>query len=574
MQSNTVDFTRRTLLRLPLSLLAVRGGALTDDYPVTFVDVAHRAGLRDAVVYGGIETDKYIVEANGCGVAFYDYDQDGWLDIFLLNGSRLEGFEKGKEPTNRLYKNNRDGTFTDVTRQAGLVHSGWANGVCIGDYDNDGNDDLFITYWGKNVLYHNNGDGTFKDVTDTAGVGGDPKRWNAGCTFVDYDRDGRLDLFVSNYVDVDLATLPLPGKGANCTWKGVSVFCGPRGMKGTNNILYHNNGDGTFTDVSESSGILKSSGRYGMTATVTDFNEDGWSDILVICDSTPSILYRNNKNGTFTDVAVERGVAYSEDGREQSGMGVAIVDYDGDGALDMVKTLFADDMPALYKNDGAGYFADVSVPAGLHVVTRYVQWGVGLVDFDNDTWPDLFYVTGHVYPEVERSNPDYPYKGPRVLFRNLGNGKFANLTDRCGAGLTTSHSSRGCAFGDFDNDGDMDVLIMNMNEPPSLLRADVQSHHHWLKVKLIGTESNRTAIGARVRVRAGARLQAQQVESQSSYYSVNDLRLHFGLGAADKADFVEVRWPNGKTEIVRGVAADRLIYVKEGSGIVKTEKFG
>ena len=569
----SVDFTRRLLLGWPLGLMAARAPVLNGSYPVTFVDVAQSAGLTEQIVYGSAGGTKYIVEANGCGVAFYDYDNDGWLDIFVPSGSRLEGFEKGREPSNRLYKNNRDGTFTDVTRAAGLVHSGWANAVCIGDYDNDGNDDLFVTYWGKNVLYHNNGNGTFTDVTEKAHLGGDPNEWHAGCTFIDYDRDGRLDLFISTYVNANLAELPLPGKGSDCTWKGVPVFCGPRGLKGTRNYLFHNNGDGTFTDVSEAAGILKPSGYYGMTATTVDFNDDGWPDLLVICDSTPSILYRNNKDGTFTDVAVERGVAYSEDGREQSGMGVAIADYDGDGSLDMVKTLFADDMPALYKNDGTGYFADVSIAAGLQVVTRYVQWGVGLVDFDNDTWPDLFYVAGHVYPEVERVNSEYPYKGPRLLFRNLGNGKFVNVTEQCGRGLTTVHSSRGCAFGDFDNDGDMDVLVMNMNEPPSLLRADVKAGHRWLKVKLSGTESNRSAIGARVRVKCGAHWQAQQVESQSSYYSVNDFRLHFGLGEAPKADLVEVRWPSGKIELIRDVAGDRVIYIKEGAGIVSAKSF-
>ncbi len=569
-----MDIRRRTLLQLPFLPLLAKGAEQTAAYPVKFVDVAASAGLKDVVVYGGVGATKYIVEANGCGVAFYDYDNDGWLDIFVPSGSRLEGFEPGKAPTNRLYKNNRDGTFTDVTEKAGVAHSGWANGICIGDYDNDGNDDLFVSYWGHNVLYHNNGDGTFTDVTEKARVGGAANCWHAGCTFLDYDRDGKLDLFVSTYVDVNLAELPLPGKGINCTWKGVPVFCGPRGLKGTRNYLFHNNGDGTFTDVSEAAGILKPSGYYGMTATTVDFNDDGWPDILVICDSTPSILYRNNRNGTFTDVALERGVAYSEDGREQSGMGVAIADYDGDGSLDMAKTLFADDMPALYKNDGSGYFSDLSIAAGLQVVTQYVQWGVGLVDFDNDMWPDLFYVVGHVYPEIEHVNPAYPYKGPRFLFRNLGNGKFANITQDCGDGLTTVHSSRGCAFGDFDNDGDMDVLVMNMNEPPSLLRADVKSNHHWLKVKLIGVQSNRTAIGARVRVKCGAHWQAQQVESQSSYYSVNDFRLHFGLGLGLKADLVEIRWPNGKIEVLRDVAGDRLIVVQENAGIVKATRFG
>ena len=556
-----------------LASLAAAGcapGSTAPPYPVRFTDVAKQAGLRDIVYYGGVEKVKYIVEANGCGVAFYDYDNDGWLDVLVLSGSRLEGFPKGEEPANRLYKNNRDGTFTDITRQAGLKRSGWAQSVCIGDYDNDGFDDLFITYWGRNVLYHNNGDGTFTDVTAQAGVGGDPKGWHSGCTFVDYDRDGKLDLFVSTYLDINLAELPLPGQGIHCTWKGIPVFCGPRGLKGASNILYHNNGDGTFSDVSRKAGILKPSGYYGMTASVTDFNDDGWMDIYVACDSTPSILYRNNGNGTFTDVAVERGVAYGEDGREQSGMGLAIADTDGDGLPDIVKTLFADDMPALYKSEGKGFFVERSMAAGLNVVTNYVQWGIGLVDFDNDTWPDLFYVTGHLYPELDRANPNYPYRGPRVLFRNLGNGKFEHITSSCGPGLTDRHSSRGCAFGDFDNDGDMDILVMNMNEPPSLIRADVDSRNHWLKVKLIGTVSNRTAIGARVRVRSGgSRLQAQEVQSQSSYYSVNDFRLHFGLAASTKADSVEVRWPSGKVDVFRDVAADKLVVIREGDGIVK-----
>ncbi len=563
--------TRRDFLRLIPAAAAM--GASPPPYPVRFVDVARSAGLRDEIVYGGITAKKYIVETNGCGVAFYDYDQDGWLDILVLNGWRLEGFPKGKEPTNHLYRNNRDGTFTDVTARAGLVRSGWASAVCIGDYDNDGFDDLFITYWGQNVLYHNNGDGTFTDVTAKAGLGGQPRRWNAGCTFVDYDRDGKLDLLVSNYIDINLDELAVPEKGTNCTYKGIPVHCGPRGLKGTRNYLYHNNGDGTFTDVSEKSGVHKPAGYYGMTATTLDFDDDGWQDIYVVCDSTPSILYRNNRDGTFKDLAVERGVAYSEDGREQSGMGVAIADYDGDGRIDIVKTLFADEIPALYRNDGAGYFADASIQAGLNVITKYVQWGVGLVDFDNDTWPDLLYVTGHVYPELERSNVDYPFKGPRVLFRNLGNGKFENVAEKCGPGLTVPFSSRGCAFGDFDNDGDMDVLVMNMNAPPSLLRCDSSSRHHWLKVKLTGTVSNRTAIGARVLVRCGSRRQVQGVESQSSYYSVNDLRLHFGLGESSKADLVEIAWPSGRKESLRDVEGDRLIFIKEGHGIVRSQRF-
>ena len=539
-------------------------------YPVQFVDVGKEAGLTHTVYYGEADSSDYITDANGCGVAFYDYDNDGWLDILVLNGSRRGGFPKGKEPTNRLYKNNRDGTFSDVTKEAGLIRSGWANGVCIGDYDNDGFDDLFISYWGENVLYHNNGDGTFTDVTDDAGVGGDPKRWNAGCTFIDYDRDGKLDLFVSNYIGADsLENLPPKGR---TSWKGVPVAYGPQGLQQGSHILYHNNGDGTFTDVTEEAGILDVTG-HGMTALVTDVNEDGWPDIYLACDSSASSLFRNNQDGTFTDIATARGLAYSSDGVAQAGMGLAIADYNSDGKVDVVKTHFADDIPGLYLNDGQGYFSDQSSRAGLQSGTRHLQWGTGLVDFDNDSWPDLFYVTGSVYPEVEKVNPDYPYKGPRFLFRNTRNGTFVNVTDQCGPGLTAAHSSRGCAFGDFDNDGDMDILVMNMNEPPSLIRTDVKSGHHWLKVKLIGVESNRTAIGARVVVRVGRRLQAQEVHSQDSYYSVNDLRLHFGLGRARGVNSIRVYWPNGKSETVRNVEGDQLVYIEEGRGVVRAEKF-
>lgn len=545
-----------------------------DPYGVQFRDIADSAGLTHTVFYGGVEQVKYIVEANGCGVAFYDYDNDGWLDVFVLNGSRLGGFPAGQEPSNRLYRNNRDGTFTDVTREAGLVRSGWANSVCIGDFDNDGNDDLFVTYWGQNVLYRNNGNGTFTDVTEDAGLGGFPDRWNAGATFIDYDRDGHLDLFVANYVEADLERLPLPGQGNNCEWKGVPVFCGPRGMRGTKNYLYRNNGDGTFTEVSEEAGMHTPNGYYGMTSVVTDVDEDGWPDIYVACDSTPSILYRNNRDGTFTDIAVESGVAYSEDGREQAGMGLATGDYNRDGRLDIVKTLFADEMPALYRNNGNGIFSDMSVAAGLHEVTQHIQWGTGLVDFDNDGWPDLFYAVGNLFPRVEKFNSRYPYRGPRFLFRNKRDGTFANITADCGPGLNSAHSSRGCAFGDFDNDGDMDILVMNMNEPPSLIRADVSTGHHWLKVKLVGTKSNRTAIGARVDVLHGSRSQSQEVHSQSSYYSVNDFRLHFGLGTHATADQVNVRWPSGGRESLKDLPGNRLVVIEEGRGVVRTETFG
>jgi hypothetical protein len=533
----------------------------------TFTDIAAQTGLTQPIVYGGVASKKFIIETNGCGVAFYDYDRDGWLDILTLSGSRLEGAPK--EATNRLYKNNRNGTFTDVTAKAGLTRAGWASALCIGDYDNDGWDDLFITYWGANVLYKNNGNGTFTDVTKRAQLDFAGTRWGSGCTFVDYDRDGKLDLFVSNYLSFDLATAAEPGKGANCVWKGIPVNCGPKGLPFARNWLYRNNGDGSFSDVSDKSGISKVFERYPMSAVAADFNEDGWQDIYVACDSTASILYRNNTDGTFTDVALESGTAYNEDGQPQAGMGLGIGDYNNDGKLDIFKTHFAEDTPVLYRNLGKWLFEDVTFAAGFGTATKYVCWGAGLHDFDNDGWADIAYVTGNVYPEVEKHFKDYPHRSPRLMFRNLGNGRFANVSSDSGSGITTPHSSRGAAFGDFDNDGDVDWLVMNMNEPPSLLRNDYAGKNNWLKVKLIGTKSNRTALGARVVVNVGSRQQAQAVLSQSSYYSHDDLRLHFGLGEKAKADRLTIYWPSGQVESVANVAAHQLVIIKEGSGLIR-----
>jgi hypothetical protein len=544
-----------------------------DAFPVTFIDVAGRAGLTDPIIYGGPEQKKYIIETNGSGVAFLDYDNDGWVDILLLNGTRLEGFPKGKEPTIKLYRNQRNGSFSDITAKAGLRHSGWASAICSGDYDNDGYEDFYLTYWGQNALYRNNGNGTFTDITQKASLSTRGTRWGSGCTFVDYDRDGKLDLFVANYLKFDLESAPEPGKGANCTWKGVPVNCGPKGLPTDTNLLYHNNGDGTFADVSEKSGIAKVRGRYSMTAVTTDFNGDGWSDIYVACDSTASTLYRNNRDGTFTDVALETGTAYNEDGQAQAGMGVAIGDYNGDGFLDIFKTHFADDLPILYKNSGREFFEDASRAAGFDH-TRYVDWGTGFADFDNNGWPDIMIATGNVYPEVEKLFKEYPHRSPRLVYQNLGNGHFKEVTAQSGPGVLAAKSSRGCAFGDFDNDGDVDVLVMNMNEPPSLLRNEyinkqTRETNNWLKVKLIGTKSNRSAIGARVQVKNGLHLQTQEVTSQSSYYSHNDLRLHFGMGASRKADLIEIRWPSGQAETVKDVALNQVVTIKEGTGVVK-----
>jgi enediyne biosynthesis protein E4 len=535
-----------------------------------FTDVSKQAGLTQPVIYGGIESKSYIVEVVGCGVAFIDYDNDGWVDLLVLSGTRLENAPSGA--SNRLYRNNRDGTFTDVTAKAGLLRTGWASAVTVADYDNDGFDDIFITYYGNNVLYHNNGDGTFSDVTEKAGLGQPGVRYGSGCTWVDYDRDGRLDLFVANYLNTTLEKLPRPGENADCTWKGVPVNCGPRGLPTGFVQLFHNNGDGTFTEVSKASGVSAAAGSYPMTTIAADYDNDGWPDIYVACDSTPSWLFRNQHDGTFREEGLERGVALSEDGLEQAGMGVGVGDYDLDGNLDMFKTNFADDTNVLYRNDGKGNFDDVTIRSGLGVETRYVGWGTGMVDLDNDGFPDLFVATGSVYPEVERRLPTYPFRTPRLVFRNLGDGRFEELIEEAGSGISEVHSSRGCAFGDFDNDGDMDILVMNMNEPPSLLRNDVSSGHHWLKVLLVGVKSNRSAIGARVVASYGSRRQVQEVLAQSSFYSANDRRLHFGLGGETTAD-LSIRWNNGTTETIAKVAADQLVTIREGAGIVGKHKF-
>ena len=547
-----------------------RGKPTGIPFDACFTDVADKAGLTAPLIYGPEDHRTYILETVGCGCAFIDYDNDGWLDIFTLSGTRLDGDPPGA--TNRLYKNNRDGTFTDVTAKAGLTRVGWASAVTIGDYNNDGFDDLFITYWGQNVLYRNNGDGTFTDVTQKSGLLHDGKRWGSGCAFVDYDRDGHLDLVVANYLELDLVHIPKPGESGFCNWKGIPVNCGPRGLPPGYANLYHNNGDGTFSDVTAKSGFSKAKGAYCMTVAAADFDNDGWPDIYIACDSTPSFMLKNNKDGTFTDVGLESGVALNEDGMEQAGMGLGIGDYALNGNLDILKTHFADDTAVLYRNDGKGGFEDVTNSSGLGVETRYISWGAGMFDFDNDGYPDLFWVTGSVYPEVEKVLPNYPFKSSRILFRNLKNGKFEELLEQAGPGIIAPHASRGCAFGDFDNDGDIDMLVMNLNEAPSLLRNDIKGNNRWVKVKLIGVTSNRSAIGARVTAHYGGKIQAQEVMSQSSFYSANDLRLHFGLGEVAKVD-LDIRWPNGKVEKIANLDANHLFTIREGKGVIKSETF-
>jgi enediyne biosynthesis protein E4 len=535
-----------------------------------FTDIAAQAGLRAPVIYGPPDRMDYILESMGCGVAFLDYDNDGWLDIFVLSGTRREGPVEGA--SNRLYKNNRDGTFTDVTGKAGLVRQGWACGITVGDYNNDGFEDLFITGWPQNVLYRNNGDGTFTDVTEAAGLLHNGNRWGTGCTWVDYDRDGRLDLFVSNYLVFDFDKIKPAGKDSRCNFKGVPVSCGPRGLVPERPIMYHNNGDGTFTDITTRSGIAAAQPGYGLTAVAADLDNDGWQEIYVACDSTPSLLFHNNGDGTFAEQGLQSGLAVNGNGNEQAGMGVAVGDFDTDGKLDVLKTHFSEDTVALYRNEGRAGFEEVTMRSGLGVETRYVSWGDGIADLDNDGLPDLFWVNGSVYPEAERKHPEFPHKNPRVLFRNLGGGRFEELLDVAGPAITEAHASRGMAFGDFDNDGDLDILIMNINEPPSLLRNDVSGRGHWLKVKLVGTRSNTSAIGAVVTMVYGGRRQAQPVLASSSYLSCGDRRLHFGLGAAATAD-LEIAWPSGLRDQLRGLGANQLITVKEGVGVVGRERF-
>jgi hypothetical protein len=539
-------------------------------FSARLTDVAPQAGLTHITVAGHHDRADYIVEVMSAGCAFFDYDNDGWLDILVLCGSRTS--DPPPSASNRLYKNNRNGTFTDVTEKAGLLRTGYAQGVTVGDYNNDGFEDLFVTYYGQNVLYRNNGDGTFTDVTKEAGLLSPTPRFGSGCAFVDYNRDGHLDLFVANYLEFDMKTVPRPTDTGACNYLNVPVNCGPRGLPYGHHLLYRNNGDGTFTDVTKEAGISKVAGGFGLTVVAADFDNDGWPDIYVACDSTPSLLFRNNHDGTFTEQGLDCGAALSDDGMEQAGMGLGIGDFNLDGHLDILKMHFREDTPALYQNDGEGNFRDVTLKAGLGVETQYVSWGTGVVDIDNDGLPDIFWVTGSIYPEVEKKFPNVPLKTPRVLFRNLGQGQFEELFAEAGPGVAAAHASRGCAFGDFDNDGDMDILIVNQNEPPSLLRNDVSGGHHWLKLKLSGVKSNRSAIGARVTARYGGKVQVQEVLSQSSYLSVSDTRLHFGLGPAQTVD-LEIRWPLGLVEKLTAVPCDQLIHVTEGAGITRSQKF-
>ena len=541
-------------------------GAGGDTVSFSFTESARSAGLDQFTVYGGAKTNRYLLETTGCGVAVLDIDGDGWLDVFLVNGTTLDMPAAQKTPPMcHLYRNRRDGTFEDVTTRAGVGQTGWGQGACAADYDNDGHDDLFVTSWGQNRLYRNRGDGTFEDVTVRAGLGSAKRRWGAGCAFVDYDRDGHLDLLAANYIDFDLANAPVPESGL-CRYKGVPVACGPPGLPGGKNVLYHNKGDGTFEDVSDKARITAAAGTYGLGVSTLDFDDDGWTDIYVANDSNPSTLYRNNHDGTFTDIAIMAGCAYSQDGKPQAGMGVAIGDYDHNGTMDIFKTNFAGDTSTLYANSGNGFCEDRTFQSGVGRNTRWLGWGVGFVDLDLDGWLDLFLVNGHVYPEVDRLKTEMGYKQRKVVYRNLGNGRFEDVTEQLGVPVTTPKAGRGAAFADIDNDGDIDIIVNNVNDTPDLFRTNAPAGRSWLIVKLVGHTSNRSAIGARVRAIVGDRVQVQEVRGGGSYYAQNDLRAHFGLADATRVDRVEVRWPTGVEETWTNVPVNRIVTLDEGTG--------
>jgi hypothetical protein len=536
--------------------------------PVRLVDIAAPSGLTLPNTFGGKEKKTYILESTGNGAAIFDYDGDGANDILIANGTTLD---RGAGPprTTQLYRNDGHGKFTDVSRQAGFTFEGWAQGVCVGDYNNDGKPDVLITYYGHNRLYKNLGNGRFADATAEAHLPVTGTRYGAGCAFMDYDRDGRLDLFVANYIDLDLAKTHKPGEDPACNWKGLAVWCGPHGLPTTTNLLYHNNGDGTFTDVSESAGILKPGGRYNLGVAAADFDNDGWPDIYVACDQTPSLLYHNRHDGTFEERGVAAGVAYNFDGQLQSGMGVAVADFDGDGLLDIAKTNFSGDIPSLFHNQDGKFFEDTSQRAGL-ASNHLLGWGIAFVDLDDDGWKDLVIANGHVYPEVDRSLVGDRSLQQTLVYRNLGNGRFEDVTKTAGPALQTARPARGLAVGDVDGDGRPEIVIVNMNSTPSLLK-NLGPHQNFLSVALAGTKSNRSAIGARVTVQANGRKQIDEVMSGGSFYSHNDMTLYFGLGGARTVERLEVRWPAGGVQEWKDVAVNQRLLITEGSPALKVK---
>jgi hypothetical protein len=545
-------------------------GAAARTWNPAYTDVAAPSGLTGKNVYGGLERKDYILETTGNGVAIFDYDGDGAEDLFLANGTTLAG--RGPAGRLQLYRNDGKGRFTDVAAKAGLVKTGWAQGACAADYDNDGAIDLLVTFYGHNTLYRNLGNGAFEDATAKAGLPTSGNRYGSGCSFVDYDRDGLLDLFVANYVDLDLASTPRPGQSGFCEWKGLAVMCGPRGLPLARNVLYRNTGRGRFADVSERAGILKPGGRYSLGVAAADFNDDGWPDIYVACDMTPSLLFQNRGDGTFEERGAEAGVAYNFDGRLQAGMGVAVGDYDNDGRLDIAKTNFSGDLTSLFHNDDGKFFTDVSREAGLGG-RQLLGWGIAFLDADDDGWRDMVIANGHVYPEVEGARLGDTYRQATVLWRNRGDGKFVDATAESGAAFQVPRPARGLAVGDLDGDGRQEIVILNMNAAPSLLKSAAPPSGAALNIRLAGGKSNRNAIGARVTVEAGALRLVDEVMSGGSYYPHNSFILHFGLGSASRADRVQVKWPDGSVQEWRNLEANQSITLTQAQAPVAAVPF-
>ena len=558
---------RILLLATCVAVLAVKPTIPAEPTLPVFTDITSQAGIR--FKHGaGSPTKDYIFEAKGGGVGLFDYDNDGNLDIFFTNGNTLEDLEKGVVHPNALYHANGDGTYTDVTKKAGVEGRGWAMGCAVGDYDNDGYLDLLVLGLKENILYRNNHDGTFTDVTQKAGIRGG--QWSTSAAFVDYDKDGYLDLFIANYISFDLKDLPRRGSNKYCNYRAVPVMCGPRGLEGSADVLYHNNRDGSFTDVTKAAGVAEKNPCYGLGVAVGDYNNDGWPDIYVANDSCASYLYLNKQNGTFEEVGLLAGAAVSDDGMEQAGMGVDFGDYDNDGWLDITKTNFSYDYNNLYHNEHNGLFVEQARFAGIADITMpFVSWGTRFIDYDNDGWRDVFEATGHVYPHLIQ-NPvgGEKYFQRKLLFRNLGNGKFADVSMQSGPGLLLEKASRGAAFGDLDNDGDVDVAIANIDDTPTILRNDGGNARNWLIVRLKGTKSNSFGLGARVKVVAGGLQQIADVTTASSIYSANDSRVHFGLNRAAEAD-LEVRWPSGTVQVFKGVPANKIVLVDEDRGWIR-----
>jgi hypothetical protein len=525
-----------------------------------FRNIAAQAGLVHVLPNGGMDSKVYILETTGSGVAFFDYNNDNSLDIFLVSGPDKNS---PGAVTNRLYRNDGGGRFVETTSEAGLEKTGWGQGVCAGDYDGDGFVDLFVTYWGQNVLYRNVRGQRLEDLTAKAHLLQDRVRYNTGCAFLDADFDGDLDLFVANYLKFDFAGSPKPGDNPYCWYRGVPVNCGPRGLPFDRNLLYRNNGDGTFTDVSEASGIAKPEGHYSLGVLTGDFNGDGRVDIYVACDQTPSLLYTNQGNGKFQEEALLRGVALDEHGKALSGMGVTAADYDGDAWLDLFRTNFSDERETLYRNRGKGDFDDYTQRAGLAHNTRFVGWGCGFFDFDNDGWKDLFLVNGHAYPEVDRLGIDIRYRERPILYRNRADGTFADLSEQAGPALLERHVSRGAAFGDIDNDGSLEVIINHQNEPPGLLKLQGSPRNSWVLLKLVGRHPNSSAVGARVKLTAAGRSQTDAIRSGGSYLSQSDMRLHFGLAQARQIERLEIEWPDGCRQTKQNLPVNQVWTIAE-----------